>query len=85
MLNPVIVELVGVLAALLVFVSYLFTSQVPLRIVNIIASLIFVLYGFFIAANSGWVNGWTTVGLNAGCSIVHIVWLAKHKNNKDNS
>ena len=79
MTTSLLVELIGFLAAIVVFVSYLFSDQYRLRIVNIIASSLFIIYGFFLAAISGWINGWSTLALNTGCLIVHIVWIVKYK------
>lgn len=79
MTDQLLVELIGTFAAIVVFVSYLFNNQLALRLVNIIASCLFIIYGFFLAAVSGWVNGWSTIALNSGCLIVHIVWIVRYK------
>lgn len=75
----IIVEVVGALAAAFVLVSYLFTNQKKLRIINLVASIVFVAYGFALLATTKWVNGWVTVILNAACAIVHVVYLVRNK------
>lgn len=78
MTPELIVELVGILSSLLVLVSYLFSNQVKLRVINLIASAVFVVYGVLLAWLSGWVNGWSVIVLNSGCIVVHTVWLIMH-------
>lgn len=83
-MNP---EWLGIPAAVLVFLSYIFSNQTKLRIVNMVACVFFVAYGLAIAATTGWTTGWATVILNFASFIVHIVWLIKHRKsgNTDNS
>lgn len=81
-MNP---EWIGVPAAVLVLLSYLFSNQLKLRILNIVASLVFVAYGLAIAATTGWTAGWSTVVLNALCVVVHIRWLIIYKKQKKNA
>ena len=78
----VLVELVGTLAAVVVLVSYLFSDQYWLRIVNIVASCLFILYGFLLAIISGWINGWSTLALNVGCLTIHILWIVRYRYSK---
>lgn len=78
MTPELIVELVGIVSSLLVLISYLFSNQVKLRMINLIASAVFVAYGVLLAWLSGWVSGWSVIALNSGCIVVHIVWLLKH-------
>ena len=75
MTSAAVVEAIGILSAILVLVSYLFTDQRKLRICNLIASVVFVVYGISLAAVSGWVNGWSTIALNSVCIVIHIFWL----------
>ena len=73
----ILTEIIGSLAAFLVFISYSFVDQKKLRITGIIAGIIFILYGLQIAYLSGWVNGWVTVILNIACIIMNSIRLRK--------
>ena len=72
-----VVEVLGIVPAAFVALSYLFTNQRRLRIINTVASVLFVLYGILLASTSGWQNGWITAAMNAFCAAIHIVWLVK--------
>lgn len=72
-----VVEVLGIIPAAFVALSYLFTNQRRLRIINTVASLFFVLYGILLASTSGWQNGWITAAMNLFCAVIHIVWLTK--------
>ena len=48
-----VVEVLGIIPAAFVALSYLFTNQRRLRIINTVASLFFVLYGILLASTSG--------------------------------
>lgn len=73
----ILTEIVGALAALLVFISYSFKNQRRLRIFGIVAGFIFIIYGMQIAYMSNWTNGWTTVFLNLACIVMNSVRLKK--------
>lgn len=81
-MNP---EIFGIPAMVLVFLSYLFTNQVKLRIINIVGCVVFIAYGLAIAATTQWQTGWSTVVLNTASFIVHLVWLIRYKINKKNT
>ena len=78
-MTPLTVEIIGTLSAVLVLASYFFTDQAKLRTFNIVASIGFIVYGFCLAAVSGWVNGWATIALNLSCIVTHVVWIVKHR------
>ena len=63
-------EFAGFLATLLVFISFLFSDVKTIRILNLIGSIFFVIYGFGIGA-------FWTGAMNAGLIIVQIVKLIK--------
>jgi len=65
-------EIIGIVATLFVLVSFLFTSEVRIRQINIIGAVIFVVYGIIIGAISVYV-------LNGALIIIHIYKLYKHK------
>ena len=48
-------EFLGILTTLLVLVSFLFSKEKNIRIINIIGALLFVLYGASINSFSIWV------------------------------
>lgn len=66
------VELIGILATLLVLVSFLFTGETKIRVINIIGAVIFVIYGVLINSLSVWI-------LNGALIIIHFVKLYKYK------
>ena len=79
----ILTEIVGALAAFLVFISYSFKDQRKLRIFGIIAGFIFIAYGLQIAYMSDWTNGWTTVFLNLSCIIMNSIRLMKNDKNNN--
>ena len=66
------VELIGILATLLVLISFLFTGEIKIRVINIVGAVIFVIYGVLINSLSVWI-------LNSALIIIHIVKLYKYK------
>lgn len=71
------IEFVGFLATTLVFLSFIFTKVKTIRILNLVGSVFFVIYGFGIGAF------WTGI-MNAGLIFVqlyHLVKLNKEKKN----
>nr|DAD62897.1 MAG TPA: inner membrane protein [Caudoviricetes sp.] len=65
-------EFLGILATLLVLVSFLFSKEKNIRIINIIGALLFVLYGASINSFSIWV-------LNLMLIIVHLYKLYRNE------
>ena len=63
-------EMIGTLASVLVLMSFLFTGEKNIRIVNIFGAILFVLYGILIDAFSVWF-------LNGALLIVHSIKLFK--------
>ena len=61
-------EMIGTLASVLVLMSFLFTGEKNIRIVNIFGAILFVLYGILIDAFSVWF-------LNGALLIVHSIKL----------
>ena len=65
-------EFLGILTTLLVLVSFLFSKEKNIRIINIIGALLFVLYGASINSFSIWV-------LNLMLIIVHLYKLYRNE------
>lgn len=63
-------ELIGVIASVMVLVSFVMNGEKKIRIVNIIGALLFVVYGLLINAFSVWF-------LNGALLFVHIHKLKK--------
>lgn len=63
-------ELIGVLASLIVLLSFVMNGEGRIRIINIVGALLFVIYGLLINAFSVWF-------LNGTLLIVHIYKLIK--------
>lgn len=69
-----IVELIGILATLIVLLSFLFNKMKTIRIINIIGCICFIVYGILI-------NSFSVYMLNGILLIIHIIKLIK--GNKD--
>lgn len=69
-------EALGIISSLLVLISFLFNNMKIVRIVNIIACIVFIIYGISI-------NSFSVIFLNGALIIVHIVKIIKEKGNKD--
>lgn len=70
------IEIVGLIAALFVLISFLTSREKNIRVINIVAALIFVVYGILIGALSVWI-------LNGALFFIHIYKLYKlNKQNK---
>lgn len=63
-------EVLGVLASLIVLLSFVMNGESKIRIINIVGALLFVIYGLLINAFSVWF-------LNGALLIVHIYKLIK--------
>lgn len=87
----VITLVIGILSAALVLLSYIFTNQKTLRIVNLAASILFVIYGIGLLYTAGDGGPWTgytaipTILLNACCCAVHVYYLFFKKTKFDNA
>jgi len=65
-------EAIGVLASVIVLLSFVMNGESKIRIINILGALLFVIYGILINAFSVWF-------LNGTLLIVHIYKLIKLK------
>lgn len=63
-------EVIGVLASIMVLISFLMNGEKKIRIINIVGATLFVIYGFLINAFSVWF-------LNGALLFVHIHKLVK--------
>lgn len=73
------IEIIGLIATLLVFISFLPKNVLFIRVVNLLGSVFFVIYGFNIGAI------WTGV-LNSVLLLVHSYHIVKIlKERKDNA
>lgn len=66
------IEAIGLSASVFVLISFLFSKQKQIRIVNIIGAALFVIYGLLIGALSVWL-------LNGALIAIHIYYLLKFK------
>lgn len=62
------IELIGVSGSVLVLISFLFSNEIKIRLVNIIGALLFVIYGLCIQALSVWL-------LNGILILIHLLFL----------
>lgn len=71
------IELFGLIATLLVFVSFLPKNIVFIRVMNLIGSIFFVVYGFGVGAFwTGFMNA-CLIGVQS----FHLIKIAKGENN----
>lgn len=73
MTNEMILELIGYFASFLVLVSFLMSSVVKLRIINLVGSLIFAVYAVLIGSYPTAVMNFCLVGVN----IYYLIRLTK--------
>lgn len=78
-------ETVSLIASILVFVSYLFKDQRKLRKVNLVASIVFIVYGFLLLIETQWRSGYSIIVLNVGTALMHFFYLKFHKKDKQSS
>lgn len=73
-------EWLGIIASVIVLISFLTSNQIKTRIINMVGCVVFVVYGFLLPAYS-------TAFMNLAMLVVHIVFLTKHflKRRKENS
>ena len=76
-------EWLGIVASAFILVSFLFTKQTLIRIINMVGCILFVIYALFLLE----VPSYATAFMNGALFIVHIVYLVKdylaRKKNKD--
>ena len=65
-------EIIGIIASIIVLISFLMKGEKRIRIVNIFGAICFVIYGILINAFSVWF-------LNGVLLIIHIIKLLKSK------
>ncbi len=65
-------ELIGILAGVLVLISFVLSGERKIRMVNIFGAVLFVIYGLSIDALSIWL-------LNGILIFVHLYYLLKRK------
>lgn len=63
-------EIIGIVASILVLISFLFKKEKHIRIVNITGAITFVIYGILINALSIWL-------LNSILIIIHVYYLTR--------
>ena len=73
-------EWLGLIASVIVLISFLTSNQINTRIINMVGCVVFVVYGLLLPAYS-------TAFMNMAMIVVHIVFLARHfiKRRKQNS
>ncbi len=64
------VELIGIVGSVLVLISFLMKDILVIRIINIIGSIVFVVYGIIIGAVATWF-------VNAALIVVHTIYIIK--------
>lgn len=71
-------EIIGVIASVIVLISFVMNGEKKIRIINIIGAILFIVYGILINAFSVWF-------LNGALLFVHVYKLIKlNKDNKTN-
>jgi len=63
-------EILGIIASIIVLISFLMKGERKIRIINIFGALFFIIYGICINAFSVWF-------LNGALFIIHIIKLLK--------
>ena len=58
------VEIVGIIATLFVLASFILSGEVKIRSINIIGSIIFVIYGVMMGAISIWLLNGALIGIH---------------------
>ena len=71
------IELIGILGSVFVLISFLMKDILVIRIVNIVGSVIFIVYGIIIGAMATWF-------VNAALIVVHIIYIIRELKNKKN-
>ena len=66
------IEVLGTLASVVVLISFTQNKEVTIRLINIIGSIMFVVYGLLL-------NAWSIVLLDGALIILHIYKLIKLK------
>ena len=64
-------EWLGIIASVIVLISFLTSNQIKTRIINLVGCIVFIIYGLLLPAYS-------TAFMNIAILVVHIVFLTKH-------
>lgn len=67
-----IIEIIGTLSSIIILMSFLFSDLKVIRVINIIGSVVFIVYGILI-------NSFSICFLNIILVIVHIVKLLQER------
>ena len=70
-------EIIGIIASLIVLLSFAQPNEIRIRLVNSIGSTLFVIYGILIGSISVWF-------LNGVCVIVNAIKILKERKSKAN-
>lgn len=73
-------EWLGLVASIIILISFLTSNQIKTRIINMVGCIAFVIYGLLLPAYS-------TAFMNFALVVVHIVFITKHfiKRRKENN
>ena len=66
-------EWLGIVASVIILVSFLFTKQTITRLINMAGCLAFVVYALFLMP----VRSYSTAFMNGALFVVHIIYLVK--------
>lgn len=69
------IEIIGIVASVLVLVSFLMKDILIIRLINITGSIVFIVYGVLIHAFATWF-------VNAALMVVHIFYIIKELREK---
>ena len=64
-------EWLGLVASIIILISFLTSNQIKTRIINMVGCIAFVIYGLLLPAYS-------TAFMNFALVVVHIVFITKH-------
>lgn len=73
MFYDIFVQAIGILAAVIVFVSFFSKDMKRVRIINSIGCIVFIIYGLLISAYGVWL-------LNLATLVLHMVMLRRMEN-----
>lgn len=69
------IEILGTLASVIILISFMMKDVVKIRLINILGSICFIIYGFFISSFS-------VLLLNGILILVHIYYLREWAKNR---
>lgn len=73
------IETIGIIASLIILLSFLFTDLRKVRLINIFGAILYVIYGFFICS-------YANIILNGALILIHLYYLfVKDKKKGDNN